>query len=59
MKHIKTNTSLTYSKINTVLLVLLLVLALGVLYVTTKQDEEIMPSDSTEISVDTIPGAAL
>ena len=39
MKHNTTNPSLAYSKLNTVLLILLLVLAIGVLYVTAQQNK--------------------
>jgi len=57
MKPTKTNPSLTYSKLNTVLLILLLVLAVGVLYVTTQQDktDETMQTTTTGISSEVAP----
>lgn len=66
MQKNNSNQALPYSKINTVLLVLLLILAVGVFYVTYRQnhDEEIIPTSvedmfdgnnsNTEISVDVL-----
>lgn len=65
MKQSNMNSTLPYSKINTILLALLLVLAIGVFYVTYKQNhaddvdtaaiEEVSDYNEAEISIDELP----
>jgi|GEM_PF-3244310 len=69
MQKNNSNPSVQYSKINTVLLVLLLVLAIGVFYVTYKQNheddvnttsmEEVSDYNASEITIDGETGANL
>ena len=69
MQNNNSNQPVQYSKINTILLVLLLVLAIGVFYVTYKQNheddvntasmEEVSDYNAAEISIDGETGANL
>jgi len=69
MQNNNSNQPVQYSKINTILLVLLLVLAIGVFYVTYKQNhaddvntasmEEVSDYNASEITVEGDAGANL